>query len=85
MALLEKSQANNIKVGVTGLLVPPADPSAMALSILSFIADRSSIGTMGARGYDRFHERFTAEQMSQRMHSVYKSVIESSRPKSRAG
>jgi glycosyltransferase involved in cell wall biosynthesis len=65
--------------GSTGLLIEPANPSAMANAIRAIIQDRDTMKKMGSKGYERFHERFTAQQMSQRMIAVYETVLKSNR------
>lgn len=49
--------------GVTGLLVPTGDASAMAGAILRLAGDRRRAGSLGRAGRARAEEAFTAERM----------------------
>jgi len=60
--------------GVTGYLVPPSTPDALAKRIAQLLADpnlRSEMGTAGAR---RAREAFHASQVLARLESLYESV-----------
>lgn len=62
--------------GVTGLLVPPADPAAMAEAIRALLADPERRRAMGEAGRARFEAQFTAERMARETVEVYRKVLE---------
>ncbi len=52
-----------VEDGVTGRLVPPQDPAALADALLAVLADEGGRRALGAAGRRRFLERFTADRM----------------------
>ena len=64
-----------VEEGVTGLLVPPSDPPALAAAIRRLFADRQSTETMGQRGLERFQARFTAARMAQDVLALYRRIL----------
>jgi len=60
--------------GVTGLLVPPRDHTAMAAAIVELIGDQARRQAMGAAGFARVNERFTVERMVAGTAAVYARV-----------
>lgn len=65
-----------VEDGVTGLLVPPSDPPALAAAIQRLFADRQATEAMGRRGKERFEARFTAARMAQDMLALYRRILE---------
>jgi len=65
-----------VEDGVTGLLVPPADPAAMAEAIRALLADPERRRAMGEAGRARFEAQFTAERMARETVEVYRKVLE---------
>jgi glycosyltransferase involved in cell wall biosynthesis len=63
-----------VEVGATGVLTPPRDPAALAAAIDGLLADPAGAAAMGARGRDRFLERFTAERTAGAMVDLYERV-----------
>jgi glycosyltransferase involved in cell wall biosynthesis len=61
---------------VSGLLVPPADPAALARALETVLTDRERARGMGARGRQRFLERFTLEQSARGMADLYRRVAD---------
>ena len=59
---------------VTGLLVPPRDPTAMAAAIVKLLASRSLREEMGAAGLKRVRDRFSAEAMVRNTLRVYERI-----------
>lgn len=57
--------------GVTGLLVPPRDPKALAEAMVSLLADRKRGRSMGQAGLLRLQERFTEERMIDEIEQLY--------------
>jgi glycosyltransferase involved in cell wall biosynthesis len=57
--------------GVDGLLVPPADPSALAAAIGSLLADPSLSERIGEAGFRTVAERFSIDAQVKRTEVVY--------------
>lgn len=68
-----------VEHGVTGLLVPPRDPAALAHAIVMLLTDVPLRLTMGAAGLARVRERFTVERMIEGTLAVYERVLGSNR------
>lgn len=60
---------------ITGLLVPPGQPEALARAILQMLSQRQAMKTLGSSGLDRFCSRFTAARMAQETQAVYQKAI----------
>jgi glycosyltransferase involved in cell wall biosynthesis len=60
--------------GVTGILVPPRDPHAMADAIVRLLKDEALRLRMGRAGLSLANARFSAERMVQDTISVYERV-----------
>lgn len=65
-----------VEHGVTGLLVPPSSPSAMADAMSTLAHDPELRLCMGQAGLKRYQALFTAEVMAQRVADVYRRVID---------
>ncbi|MGE5124934.1 MAG: glycosyltransferase [Betaproteobacteria bacterium] len=52
-----------VEDGVTGRVVPPQDPAALAEALVTVLADEQGRRALGAAGRRRFLERFTADRM----------------------
>lgn len=63
-----------VEDGVTGMLVPPRDPSALAEAILSLLNDRQRANEMGSRGLSRLKERFTEDKMVESVEQLYSEL-----------
>jgi len=61
--------------GETGLVVPPANPAALALAITQLLADESTRREMGQRGRARVLAEFTADKTLSRVEEVYLEVL----------
>ena len=61
--------------GVTGLLVPPADPAALALAIQHLLDDPEQAAEMGHAGALRAAEHYSADAMARRTEDVYFSCL----------
>jgi glycosyltransferase involved in cell wall biosynthesis len=57
--------------GVTGLLVQPRDPKALAEAMLSLLGDRERAQAMGEAGLRRLQERFTEKRMVDEIERLY--------------
>lgn len=56
--------ADYVEHGVTGLLVPPEDPDALAAAVVELLADDSARTAMGRAAALRARERFTTDVMA---------------------
>jgi glycosyltransferase involved in cell wall biosynthesis len=61
--------------GETGILVPPADPHALALAIRRVISDPALAQRLAAAGEARARQEFSAETMVQRTTQVYEEIL----------
>jgi lipopolysaccharide heptosyltransferase II len=61
--------------GVTGLLVPPDDPQAIAESLHRIYADSSFASRMAAQAYEKVKQCFTLERMVDETLQVYKDAL----------
>jgi glycosyltransferase involved in cell wall biosynthesis len=69
--------------GVTGVLVPPADPRALAEAIRGLLADPDLCRRMGEAGRRRVEERFTWRETARRTVELYEEVLDGSRRRER--
>jgi glycosyltransferase involved in cell wall biosynthesis len=60
-----------VEDGVTGRVVPVADPAALADALLEVLADRGQRERLGAAGRRRFESRFSSERMVEATLGVY--------------
>ena len=61
--------------GVTGLVVPPADPAALASALRRLAADRELRARLGAQARERALAHFTSEAMARGTLEVYRKVL----------
>lgn len=61
--------------GETGLLVPPADPAALALALCRLLADPAGRRAMGLAGRRRLLDRFTHTHMAQGFVALYRQLL----------
>jgi len=59
----------------TGLLVPPAQPIALAAAINELLADRARSEAMGAAGRRQVEQEFAWDQIAQRTAALYASLL----------
>lgn len=64
-----------VEDGVTGLLVPPADPAALAEAILTLWREPALREKLGHGGRERLQERFSLDHMVDRTEQVYTEVL----------
>lgn len=62
--------------GQTGLLVPPADPLALADALRSILSNPTLARRLALAGQRRVQEEFTTAEMVQRVTQVYTELIE---------
>jgi glycosyltransferase involved in cell wall biosynthesis len=67
--------AEAVKNGVTGFLVPPEDPVALAAAIIQLLSDDSQATAMGAAGKALVAEQFTSEAMMSRITAAYRNLL----------
>lgn len=60
-----------VEDGVTGLLVPPGDPTALALAISRVLADPQMAASMGARGRQMAERRFAWREIARLTEDLY--------------
>ncbi len=61
--------------GVTGRVVPPRDPAALATAINALLSDEATRRAMGARARERAQQEFSLETMVDRVLAVYTEVL----------
>lgn len=63
-----------VKNGVTGLLVPPRDPQALAAAIQQLLNDATMRHHMGAAGRLTVEQKFTVETSANQVQQIYRSI-----------
>jgi glycosyltransferase involved in cell wall biosynthesis len=61
--------------GETGLLVPPANPTALAAAIQMVLSNSDLSRRLAAAGKARVHEHFSAEAMVRQVAHIYEEVL----------
>ena len=61
--------------GVTGILVPPRDPPALANALLSLLADPDRARRMGIAGRDRVAAMFSVDRMVSEVERAYDALL----------
>ena len=61
--------------GVTGLLVPPGDPQALASACASVLKDRGRAAQMGRAGIDRARAEFGIERLVREIEDLYRELL----------
>jgi glycosyltransferase involved in cell wall biosynthesis len=69
-----------VEDGVTGLLVPPGDPDALAAAVVRLLLDHSLADTIARAGHDLVHDRFCVELMVKAIESIYDEGARATRP-----
>jgi glycosyltransferase involved in cell wall biosynthesis len=73
-----------IEDGVTGLLVPPHDPPALAAAIVRLLTDHQLADTIGRAGHDMTHDRFCVQLMVNAVQELYDEGARAVRPREMA-
>jgi rhamnosyl/mannosyltransferase len=68
-----------VQDGVTGLVVAPRSPAALAQALRGLLADPARRARLGAAGRARVLAEFTQARMLERVETIYTSVIQSPR------
>jgi glycosyltransferase involved in cell wall biosynthesis len=63
-----------VEDGVTGRLVPPQDPGALAAAAIDLMADRQRATALGAAARERMMSRFRLDQMVEGTLAAYREV-----------
>jgi glycosyltransferase involved in cell wall biosynthesis len=63
-----------VEDGVTGILVPPRDPGAMARAIMELLGNSGKAGGMGAAGRGRAEKMFGIEKNVRKTEDLYEKV-----------
>jgi glycosyltransferase involved in cell wall biosynthesis len=64
-----------VEDGVTGVLVPPDDPEALAHAIGSLLSDPEKMKTMGAQGSSRVEQHYTWDKVATRVTEGYERAL----------
>ncbi len=64
-----------LRDGITGRIVPPADPGALATAILALLADPESARAMGEAARADVRDRFTPERLGDGCIAVYEKLM----------
>lgn len=67
--------AEAVKDGVNGFVVPPEDPEALAAAISQLIANRTQAKIMGEEGRNIVVETFTSEAMMEKIVATYRRLL----------
>lgn len=73
-----------VEQGVTGLLVTPRDPEALAQAIVSILSNSERARAMGEAGYQRAQHLFNAHTNAQATFALYERVLQGGRAPSPA-
>ena len=65
-----------VEEGITGLLVPPRDPPAMAAALVRLIGNPGEAAEMGRRGLARVRELFSIDRMVRAHEGLYGELLE---------
>ncbi|HWP02923.1 MAG TPA: glycosyltransferase, partial [Gemmatimonadaceae bacterium] len=68
-----------VEHGVTGLLVPPRSPEAMAEALRAILTQPDQARRMGIAAQQRARERYHVRQVVPRLEEVYLSAVDSAR------
>lgn len=68
-----------VEDGKTGLLVPPADPIALAQAITRLLEDTDLRSALGRAGYERVVKLFSVEQMVRQTEALYEELLREKR------
>jgi glycosyltransferase involved in cell wall biosynthesis len=64
-----------VQDGLTGLVVPPGEPAALAHAIRRLLGDPDLRSRMGAEGQERVMGEFTVGKMVERVQAVYQQAL----------
>ncbi len=67
--------AELVDPGVTGLVVPPGDPVALAGALAELLGDPARAERMAERGFELAETRFTWPGMARRLDGLYRELL----------
>lgn len=67
--------AEAVQDGVSGFIVPPEDPTALAAAIVQLLSDPSRAEAMGNAGKQRVADKFTTEAMMNQTVATYTKLL----------
>lgn len=70
-----------VQDGVTGLLVPPHDPPALAAAIVRLLEDHQLADTIARAGHDLVHDKFCVQLMVNAVQELYDEGARAVRPR----
>ena len=65
-----------IEDGITGLLVPPRDPNALAAALVRLLQDHPYADTLAKAAQNQVHDRFCVELMVRAIETIYDGSVE---------
>ncbi len=77
--------AEIVEDGVSGVLVPPRDPAALAGALAALLEDPAAARRMGEQGRARAAKLFPVDRMVQETEALYAALLERHRPARGAG
>jgi glycosyltransferase involved in cell wall biosynthesis len=60
---------------VTGMLIPPKDPQAIAEAIIMILSDKKLAAGIAKKGFERVRDNFSSEKMGSQYLSIYKELL----------
>lgn len=72
-----------VEDGVSGIVVPRADPDALACALVRLAGDPALMSLMSAAAAERYQTRFSAKMMTEELQKLYLSLFKTSRDKRR--
>jgi glycosyltransferase involved in cell wall biosynthesis len=73
-----------VEDGVTGVVVPPDDPEALAAAVVELVRDPARAAALGAAGRERALAAFSQDRCTDRVEELYRAALETgSRRRSR--
>jgi glycosyltransferase involved in cell wall biosynthesis len=70
-----------VEDGVTGLLVPPHNPSALAAALTRLLTDHPFADTLARAGHELVHDRFCVQMMVNAVQELYDDGARAVRPR----
>jgi glycosyltransferase involved in cell wall biosynthesis len=65
-----------VEHGVTGLVVPPHDPTALAGALRELLGDPARVAAMGAAGRRRAVQEFSQDRCTERTETLYEAALD---------
>jgi len=64
-----------VEDGITGMLIPPRYPQAMAEAIVMILSDKNLASGIAQKGFERVRDNFSSEKMGDKYLSIYKELL----------